>query len=145
MPTDTTGFGQLVADVARSMRQGFEQNLKHQRLTVTQTRALLCISNNPGCRQVDLARMLGFKASSLGNMLDQLEHAGLVRREPTPSDRRAFRLYLEDHADEELTLIASASEKIRNAALFNLSPAQTDSLMIALQQIQANLENLPAR
>lgn len=39
--------------------------------------------------QIELARLIGFDKSTMVVTLDELEEAGLVERQPSPSDRRA--------------------------------------------------------
>ncbi len=38
----------------------------------------------------ELVRVFGLKQSTLTSMLDRLERAGLLRRDPNPDDRRSF-------------------------------------------------------
>ena len=47
-------------------------------------------------RQADLARAIGITEASLVRTLHQLEHAGLIARQPGHDDRRANRLVLSD-------------------------------------------------
>jgi DNA-binding MarR family transcriptional regulator len=42
----------------------------------------------------ELVRVFGLKQSTFTSLLDRLERAGLVRREPNPADRRSFLVHL---------------------------------------------------
>jgi DNA-binding MarR family transcriptional regulator len=42
----------------------------------------------------ELVRVFGIKQSTFTSMLDRLEHAGLVRREINPADRRSFLIHI---------------------------------------------------
>ena len=54
---------------------------------------MAAVFEEPGRGQRQLAGRMGIDAVSLGQMIDFLEHKGLVRRELDPDDRRARRLY----------------------------------------------------
>lgn len=134
------GFSLAISEIARLLQRAAKPELKKRRLTVTQTRALVYIAKNEGCRQVDLARLLDLKSTSLGNVIDRLVQVDLVRREVGLPDRRAFRLYLGKHAAAELDLISELSERQRNQALHDLSPVQLQTLLSTLDQVRQNLK-----
>ena len=52
-------------------------------------RAVLAYLDTEGSRAIDLARQSGQHKQVIGNLVDDLERAGYVRRDPDPSDRRA--------------------------------------------------------
>ena len=54
---------------------------------------MAAVFEEPGRGQRQLASRMGIDVVSLGQMIDFLEHKGLVRRELDPDDRRARRLY----------------------------------------------------
>ena len=59
---------------------------------------LLRIGRTPGqrVRMTDLAKMLLFSSGGCTKLVDRMEEAGLVRREPCPDDRRATFAVLTD-------------------------------------------------
>jgi DNA-binding MarR family transcriptional regulator len=64
-----------------------ENDLSHTDLLVLWT-----VSNDSPLRMIDLSRQLGIPASTLTSLVDRLERAGYVRRQPDPSDRRVLHL-----------------------------------------------------
>jgi DNA-binding MarR family transcriptional regulator len=55
---------------------------------------LTVIENNPGLKQIEISTALGIKRTNLVALIDHLEQRGLARREPVPTDRRSYALYL---------------------------------------------------
>ncbi|GIH07906.1 hypothetical protein Rhe02_59730 [Rhizocola hellebori] len=51
--------------------------------------AVLAHLDEDGSRATDLARLSGQHKQVIGTLIDELEAAGYVRREPDPQDRRA--------------------------------------------------------
>ncbi|MDH4583419.1 MarR family transcriptional regulator [Pseudomonas sp. BN415] len=141
MPPREENFGFLLADVSRLMRRSFERRLTGSTLTLSQARALAHISRYEGCRQVELADQLEVKPITLARLLDQLEQAGLVERRPDPADRRAYRLYLRDKAEQALLDIREVAAATHAEALRNLSGAEADALAIALRKMRENLSS----
>lgn len=81
--------------------------------THAQWRALVHLSENENCRQIDLAEILEIKPITLVRQIDLLEEAGLIRRNKDVEDRRAYRLELTPKAVsvmDELWKIADAVE-----------------------------------
>lgn len=133
-------LGFLLADVSRLMRRSFQQRLTGP-LTLSQARALVHIARNEGCRQVELADQLEVKPITLARLIDQLELAELVERRPDPEDRRAYRLYLRQQADQALREIREVAAATHAEALFDLSEAEAAALAAALRKMRQNLSS----
>lgn len=68
-------------------------------MTVVQLRLLGVLRDRtPGMQE--LARHLGLDKSSMTGLVDRAERRGLVRREPSPDDRRGVRVSLTDEGRE---------------------------------------------
>lgn len=134
---DSLGF--LLADVARLLRQAFRQSLEGSSLTFAQARALLYVARREGVRQVELADMLEVQPITLARLVDQLEEAGLVRRQPDPADRRAYQLYLTPAAQPQLEAIEKVLLGIRRQAMAGLQDDEAAVAIAALKKMQSNL------
>ncbi len=55
---------------------------------------LTVIERNPGLKQGEVSAALGIKRANFVAMIDLLEKRELVRRDPTPGDRRSYALML---------------------------------------------------
>ncbi|MNT17553.1 Transcriptional regulator SlyA [compost metagenome] len=90
---------------------------------------------------MELADLLEIKPITLARLLDQLEQAGLVERRPDPDDRRAYRLYLREQAEQALNDIRRAGAAIHAETLDGISEAEEAALTDVLRRIRANLSS----
>lgn len=134
---DSLGF--LLADVARLLRQAFRASLEGSSLTFAQARALMYVARREGVRQVELADMLEIQPITLARLIDQLEAAGLVRRQPDPADRRAYQLFLTPDAEPQLAAIEKVLVGIRQRAMAGLQDDEAAAAIAALKKMQSNL------
>jgi DNA-binding MarR family transcriptional regulator len=84
-------------------------------------------------RQTALAAALDLVPRSITSLVDDLEHAGLVAREPDPSDRRATLVRV---TDEGRAVLAEADRQRRRHAeelLGRLEPGEADELLRLLR------------
>lgn len=89
----------------------------------------------PDTRQADLARAIGITEASLVRTLHQLEHAGLIARQPGRDDRRANRLVLSDRG---ATLAARIDERLialRAELLADICDDELDTTMRVLDHV----------
>jgi DNA-binding MarR family transcriptional regulator len=95
---DITGqLAELFLRAARRMRRSQTDRLAPLGLTPAQSRALRVISRSEEpLRMMDLAEQLGVVPRSVTTLVDALEAAGLVRREPDPANRRSILIRLTD-------------------------------------------------
>ena len=81
-----------------------------------QGRILSLLNNNDGISQKDLMDMFRIRPASLSELLDKLEHNGLVERRQSEQDRRSSNVFL----TEDGRKIAIESEKHRKEMADNL-------------------------
>ena len=74
--------------------QNFGRTVGEADITAPQLGTLLLVEANPGVSQSAVAEALRFDRSTLVQIVDRLEGRGLVRREPSPRDRRSHALTL---------------------------------------------------
>lgn len=74
--------------------QDFIRTLETIDIRPAQYSVLVVIGANPGLSQSDLADTLGIERARLVRLLDLLEKRGLMRRLPSPRDRRSHALQL---------------------------------------------------
>jgi DNA-binding MarR family transcriptional regulator len=134
---DTLGF--LLADVSRLMRREFQRRLGRSSLTMAQARALVYVSRHEGVRQIDLAEMLEVQPITLARLIDQLAEAGLVERRASPTDRRAYHVFLLPAATQHLATIEEVANAVRGDALQGLTDQQAAEIISALRKIRNNL------
>jgi MarR family transcriptional regulator, temperature-dependent positive regulator of motility len=97
--------------------------------------ALACIQDAPGIDQARLAVMIGMDRASVGTLLDELERAGLIRRQISGSDRRARELYITPSGDKLRRRIRPKLLEAQARVLAVLKPAEQDQLIELLTRV----------
>ncbi len=72
---------------------------------------LTVIECNPGRKQGEVSAALGIKRANFVAMIDLLERRKLVRRDPTPGDRRSYALMLTEKGKRLMTELHALSER----------------------------------
>jgi DNA-binding MarR family transcriptional regulator len=87
----------------------------------------------------EIARQLGLATPTVTRAATRMEAAGLLRREPHPTDRRLVRLRLTDRARELEKIIDAEMHRLTERALAGLSVAERENLVRALSRMHRNL------
>ena len=136
-------FGFLTYEISHVIRQRFNKEAENIGFTHSQWRALVHLSENENCRQVDLAEILEIKPITLARQIDLLEESGLVRRNKDSDDRRAYRLELLPKAlpiMQELWIIA---DSVESQVMDVLTMQESESLVKLLELIKTNITASP--
>ncbi|HEX5297090.1 MAG TPA: MFS transporter [Streptosporangiaceae bacterium] len=113
----------LVSRLRRAMRRAARAADPALGLSVAQLELLSCITEHPGVRPSQLARMLRLAPSSVATLLGGLQSAGYVTRTPgadSAGDRRTVSLDLSEAGTEAVTRWHRVNEDIIGAALAEL-------------------------
>ncbi len=138
-PYLTRSLGFLLADVSRLVRKRFDQRARALGLTRAQWRVLAQLRRREGINQRDLAEILEIESITLVRHIDRLEAKGWVERRRDPSDRRAWRLHLNDQVQPILDKMREFSEQTRAEALAGISEKDSEELIDRLLQIKSNM------
>lgn len=138
-------FGFLSYEISHIIRQRFNKQAEKIGLTHAQWRALVHLSNNENCRQIDLADILEIKPITLARQIDLLEEAGLVRRNKDSEDRRAYRLELMPKARTVMLELWDIADAVEAQVLSALSAKEQEMLTSLLERIKIsiNADTLP--
>ncbi|WP_030175257.1 MarR family winged helix-turn-helix transcriptional regulator [Streptomyces sp. NRRL S-813] len=85
--------------------------------------------------QADLGRSVGLDPKDLVGVLNDLQSAGLVLREPDPRDRRKNAVSLTDEGARLLARCEKAAREANDELLAPLSPPERDRFMALLIRI----------
>lgn len=85
--------------------------------------------------QADLGRSVGLDPKDLVGVLNDLQSAGLVLREPDPRDRRKNAVSLTGEGARLLTRCEKAAREANDELLAPLSPAERDRFMTLLIRV----------
>ena len=119
----------LVSRLRRAMRRAARAADPALGLSVAQLELLSCITEHPGIRPSQLARMLRLAPSSVATLLGGLQSAGYVTRTPGgDGDRRTVSLDLSEAGAAAVTRWHRVNEDIIQAALATLPPRDQATL-----------------
>jgi DNA-binding MarR family transcriptional regulator len=114
-------------------------------LSVAQLEMLACLSENPGARPGQLARLLRLAPSSVATLVNGLLREGLITRTGSQADRRTALIQLTAAGHDAVTRWRQVNARILQAALTALRPdsraALTDSLP-ALRELTGAIDAL---
>lgn len=116
---DFTAGIRLLARLARVA----EQTCQSTGISLPQYRLLVALSGRPQ-RASELAASVGVSRPTLTSLVDGLEHVGLLRRVPVPSDRRGIRL--EPTVEGEQAM--ARAERALSARLLQLIDGNADGV-----------------
>ena len=104
-------------------------------LTSVQFAALQSIDLNPGVDATRLSALIAFDRSTIGDVLDRMEHKGWIRRTSAPGDRRIKLIELLPDGRALLRRVGPAVQRVQERILAPLAPADRSSLVRILQQL----------
>jgi DNA-binding MarR family transcriptional regulator len=113
----------IVSRLRRAMRRAARAADPALGLSVAQLELLSCITEHPGIRPGQLARMLRLAPSSVATLLGGLQSAGYVTRTPgadSDGDRRTVSLDLSEAGTQAVSRWHQVNEDIIRAALAEL-------------------------
>lgn len=136
-------FGFLSYEISHVIRQRFNKAAEPIGFTHAQWRALVHLSENENCRQIDLAETLEIKPITLARQIDLLEDSGLVRRNKDNEDRRAYRLELMPKAQPIMQKLWKIADAVEAEVLGTLTRQEQKQMTALLERIKTGLSARP--
>lgn len=135
-------FTRALSTVSRRWRRRLDTQFRGLGLSQARWRVILELSRHDEITQIELARTLGVEGPTLVRLLDALEAAGLVERQPSTEDRRAKKLRLTPAALPLLARMKAIAAVHRADLLSDISPDDLQVAARVLGQIAARLERM---
>lgn len=134
-------LGYLIHDVSRLRRTAVDAAFKPLGVTRSQWWVLanLARHDGKGMMQTELAELMGVGKVTLGGLIDRLEIAELVERQPDPNDRRAKRIYMTAKGKKLLGKLAKIAEKVNEEVTQDLTAEDVDLIEEGLSHIKKRL------
>lgn len=135
-PDISTAVAELLTQAGHQLRRAAREQLEPYGITWGQLRTLrhLAAAGAP-MRMSELARAAGVVPRSATTVVDDLETAGLVRRGPDPTDRRATLVELTPRADELLGALRAGRAAGARQLLDRLDRREQTQLRALLERL----------
>ncbi len=128
-------LGYAVRRTQIKVYEDFITSLEPWSITPPRFSSLVIIDRNPNIKAIELARVLGIARSGVVPLIDGLEEAGLVRRVPCATDKRALGLVLTDKGREDLAQIIATVQASDQRMARHLSADEFQQLMHLLGKV----------
>jgi DNA-binding MarR family transcriptional regulator len=144
-PPSVPSLAELYLRTAHRIRRRSAPSYERFGLTETQARALRVISRYDRPRMADLAQALEVVPRSITSMVDTLESAEFVAREPDPTDRRATIVVLTEAGSEVLRQVGRMRTEAAEQLFAKLSATEQSELRRILELLDSGEEPLQPR
>ncbi|GAB3198582.1 hypothetical protein GCM10027261_26380 [Geodermatophilus arenarius] len=131
-----------VLEVTVLLGRDMATSLAAEGLTVARTTLLWRLRSAGPSTQRALADALGVSARNVTGLVDGLAAAGLVTREPHPTDRRATLVTPTARAERLLEEMAAGQAQLAEQLFGGLTPDRLDGLVSALDEVLDRLRAL---
>ncbi len=131
----------MIAHLGRLLTRASDEELRAVGLSTSQLPVLVALKDGEQRTQIDLARLAGVEQPSMAQLLARMERDGLVRREPSPGDRRSSLISLTDAAMQRLEPGRDALRAVDAKARDGFSDAELASLSALIARMARNFES----
>jgi len=128
-----------IGETYRSLRRYYDRRASALGVTTAQWRVLAWLGHSPGLKQVELAERLDVEPITAGRIVDRLEEAGLVERQPDPVDRRAWRLVLTAKAGPIIAKLTDLAEEMSDEAFADFDTEELEVMRTRLARMRSNI------
>jgi DNA-binding MarR family transcriptional regulator len=93
------------------------------------------VGKHPGCSMTDVATLFGLNKSAASGMVQRLERAELLRREPNPADGRASLLFVTTKGESVRSQSLAVVRRLTGDLTDGFSEAEMDTVFRFLNNI----------
>ncbi len=127
--------------ISRANAQFLEEKLGGGRLKGHHFRYVMAVCSNAGVSQEGLARAMFVNKSNVARQLGFLEEEGLVRREKSAEDARAYLVYPTEAALELLPRIRAVNKLWRDNITCGFTAEEVETLSRLTERLVKNAQN----
>ncbi len=141
-------IGFLIHDVSRLRRTVVDKALRPIGVTRSQWWVLANLSRHaePGIMQTELAKIMDVGKVTLGGLIDRLEAAGIVKRQPDLVDRRAKRVLMTPKGTRLLAEIQKIAIDVNARIMDNIGKteiAKAENVLHRMKQTLISMDAVP--
>jgi DNA-binding MarR family transcriptional regulator len=117
------------------LNQAFRRRIAHLEITPDQFTALRSLSEagTAGLTQQALTDLMSSDPNTIASLLERMEEAGLVRRDPDPADGRVKRVRVTPNGDQRLAAARSIALELQAEALAVLPAREHEKFLARLE------------
>jgi DNA-binding MarR family transcriptional regulator len=130
---EATGF--LLSQVAARLRAASRERLAELGLDPRQVGLLLVLRDEGPMPQQTLGERVGMDRTTTMQLVASLESAGIVRREPHPSDKRAYLMHLTPRGQRAVEVAERRVGQAQREVLGGLAPSEEKALNELLRKV----------
>lgn len=131
---NSVGF--LLAKAYQRLFATFRDQLEPYGITPPQFALLAFLWTEDGLSQTDLSKKTEVDRTTIGGLIDRLQKLALVRREPHPTDRRVYRIFLTPEGRKLETILPPLAMEVRSSFTSNLKPGEYEQLCTLLAKLR---------
>ncbi|EGU40310.1 MarR family winged helix-turn-helix transcriptional regulator [Vibrio scophthalmi] len=132
-----SSFGWMINVVAGKAEKMFDAELKKHGLSVALWPTMMCLWEEEGVTQRDIAAKSKVENSTTTRTLDKLENLGLVERRADPHSRRSYRIYLTEQARSLKEQLLPIPVAVNQTMLSSLNDKEQQQMIALLQKMVA--------
>jgi len=132
-----TSFGWMINVIANKAAKQFDNELKQHGLTVALWPTMMCLWEEEGVTQRDIAKKSKVENSTTTRTLDKLEKLSLIERRDDPNSRRSFRIYLTPEGRALKDKLLPIPMAVNHDLLSSLEPTEQKEMLRLLQKMVA--------
>jgi DNA-binding MarR family transcriptional regulator len=135
-------MGFIIGQTYRKIIQLLFHRLKEYDITPEQWTVLYRISQQDGINQKEIAVRTGKDQPTTARILDALYKKGLVQKEMSTADRRAFLVYLTDKGQVLVEQTTPVEKRVIDDLISGINQSEIELVKKVLMQMSENLKNI---
>ncbi|CAK2180051.1 MarR family transcriptional regulator [Vibrio crassostreae] len=130
-------FGWMINVIATKATKDFDLELKKHGLSIALWPTLMCLWEEEGVTQRDIAAKSKVENSTTTRTLDKLEKLELVERRVDPHSRRSFRIYLTEKGKALEEVLIPIPVKLNEELMASLDAKEQQQMIGLLKKMVA--------
>ncbi|MFI3276764.1 MarR family winged helix-turn-helix transcriptional regulator [Vibrio sp.] len=130
-------FGWMINVIANKATKDFDLELKKHGLSIALWPTLMCLWEEEGVTQRDIAAKSKVENSTTTRTLDKLEKLELVERRADPHSRRSFRIYLTEKGKALEEVLIPIPVKLNEELMAALDAKEQQQMISLLKKMVA--------
>jgi DNA-binding MarR family transcriptional regulator len=140
LAAETPPFGPLLREFLQAMRVAIEASLAPSGYSMRQAMVLSALKRDPGITGAEMAQRMMITPQAMGEMLQEMERAGLLKRQTRRDNARKRSIFLTAAGKKALSVCCAAMLAVENRMLASLSARERKNLRALLTHCIAALK-----